>query len=69
MENRLKDRSIKACKNHLKNIDNLSKGKYVSYDYLNKCWICEKPFTFFDKITFNIKHSFEGNSHRGNCLK
>jgi hypothetical protein len=59
----------KATKRHLKNMEKLAYGKETKemYDYLDTCWICDKPITFWDRISFNVEHSFEGNSHRRNC--
>lgn len=37
-----------------------------AYGYLDSCYSCGKEFTFWDRITFNIQHSFIGNSHRRN---
>ena len=61
------EKSLEATKKHLKNIDDLAEGKDVSYDYLGICWVCGKPITFWDRLTFNCVHSFGGNSHRRNC--
>jgi len=60
-------KSLEATKRHLKIIEDLKKGKEVSYDYLETCWVCGNPITFFDRLTFNCIHSFEGNSHRRDC--
>ena len=65
----IQKKSIIATKRHLKNIDDFKKGKQVDYSYLDSCWICGKEFTFWDDITFNIRHSFEGNFHRRECLE
>jgi hypothetical protein len=37
------------------------------YGYLDYCWICDKKITFWDRLTFNCVHGFEGNAHRRNC--
>lgn len=63
----IQKKSMEATKKHLKNIENLAKGKEVSYDYLDICWICGNPITFWDRLTFDSVHSFEGNSHRRKC--
>lgn len=60
-------KGYEATKRHLKNIKDLSEGKEVSYDYLDYCWICRNKITFWDRLSFNCIHSFEGNSHRRNC--
>ena len=65
----VKEKSKIAVKRHLKNIENLAEGKETDYSYLNTCWRCGRRFSFWDKITFNITHSFEGNSHRRDCSK
>jgi len=67
MGNEIKQKSFEATERHLKIIEDLKKGKEVSYDYLDTCWICEKPISFWDRLTFNFVHSFEGNSHRRDC--
>jgi len=64
----IKERSVKATINHIRNMKKLSKGVMPDYSYLDTCWICGKKFTFWDKINFNVVHSFEGNSHRRNCI-
>lgn len=38
-----------------------------AYDYLNYCYCCGKEFTLWDRMTFNVSHSFMGNSHRRSC--
>lgn len=65
-------RSMNAVRHHLENIKKLAKNPSEKeleemYSYLDKCWICDKPITFWDRLTFNVKHSFEGNSHRRKC--
>jgi len=76
MKTTLKSKSKKAVENHLKVMNKMSKftNKEPSekelnemYSYLDKCWICERKFNFWDGISFNVVHSFEGNSHRRNC--
>ena len=64
------DRKImKATKHHLNNMKILSerepseKELEEMYSYLDTCWICDKPFTFLDRL-FNMQHSFEGNCHK-----
>jgi len=37
------------------------------YSYLNYCVVCGKEFTFWDRISFNMIHGFEGNAHRRDC--
>jgi len=70
----IEEQSIKATKNHLINIKRLEKGKPSKkeledmYSYLDYCWVCEREFSFWDRISFNIVHSFEGNSHKRNCI-
>jgi NAD-dependent DNA ligase len=49
-------------------LKDLSNGKFVYYDYLDKCWICDKKFKLWDKLSFNIVHGFGGNAHRRNCI-
>ena len=63
----IQKKSMEATKRHLRNLYNLSKGKEVSYEYLKTCWVCGKPITLWDRLTFNCVHSFEGNNHRRNC--
>lgn len=63
MENKI----IMAGKRHLENIDKLSKGEKTDYSYLDSCFLCDKKFSLWDKLTFNIQHSFGGNSHRRAC--
>jgi len=33
----------------------------------NYCVVCGKEFTFWDRISFNMIHGFEGNAHRRDC--
>lgn len=61
----IKARSLKATRRHLKNMEE----ENPCYDYLDICWVCNKKFTLFDRLTFNLVHSFEGNSHRRDCQK
>jgi hypothetical protein len=35
-----------------------------AYGYLDYCIYCEKPITFFNRLTFNVAHCMLGNSHR-----
>lgn len=69
-------KSKEATNRHLKILREISRNpnKEMSnkeieetYSYLDFCWICEKRITFLDRLTFNIQHSFEGNSHKRNC--
>jgi len=76
MKSNIERKSMKATNHHLKVIGKMSKfvnrepsGEELQemYGYLDKCWICGKEFTFWNRISFNVVHSFEGNSHRRNC--
>ncbi len=67
MGSKIQQRSLEATKRHLKNMEDLSDGKEVSYDYLDTCWVCGKSFSFWDRLSFNLVHSFKGNSHRRDC--
>jgi len=73
METEIDKKAFKAAEHHLDNIETLSKRKpsvkelVTMYSYLDNCWICGKQFTFLDRMTFNIQHSFCGNSHRRSC--
>jgi hypothetical protein len=78
MKQDIESKSRKAVENHFRVINKMSKfvkenkeplGKELQemYGYLDKCWVCGKEFTFLDRISFNVVHSFEGNSHRRNC--
>ena len=58
-----------AVERHFKNMNNLEQGKETDYSYLDTCWICDKPFTFWDRISFNVSHSIIGNCHRRDCKK
>jgi len=67
---KIKQKSIKAVKHHLDNIDILSKREPSTkelkkmYGYLASCWRCDKRiFLGFESYL----HSFEGNSHRFGC--
>lgn len=73
---KMMEKSKKATQRHLDNIEKLSKmsekeQKKVDlnemYGYLDYCWICDKPIRLWDRLTFNVVHSFEGNSHRRKC--
>lgn len=71
-EHQLEKKRIKAINHHLSNISKLAKNPTRKemekmYSYLDNCWICGKKLKFWDYITFNIIHTFEGNSHRRNC--
>jgi len=76
MKTDIESKSKKAVENHFKVINKMSKfiNKEPSekelqemYGYLDICWVCGRGFTFWDRISFNVVHSFEGNSHRRNC--
>jgi len=73
VKSEIEKKSREATNRHLNNIKRLSKGNpsmkelKEMYSYLDNCWICEKPITFWDRITFNSVHSFEGQSHKRNC--
>ena len=74
MDKKTIKKSKKAVRHHLNNMKYLEKNPNPSdeelekmYGYLDYCWICNKKFTFWDRLTFNMVHSFEGNSHRRNC--
>jgi hypothetical protein len=66
----LEKKQMKAVKRHLQNIKRLEKGNPTQkelgdmYGYLDSCWICEKKFTIWDRLLFNMQHSFEGNCHK-----
>lgn len=66
----LKKKQMIAVKRHLTNIKRLERGRPTQkelvdmYGYLDRCWICDKRFTFWDSLLFNIQHSFEGNCHK-----
>jgi hypothetical protein len=61
---------MKATKHHLDNIKILSerepseKELEEMYSYLNTCFLCGEPITFWNRLTFNVQHSFCGNSHK-----
>lgn len=40
-----------------------------AYGYLDYCLECGKPFTFWDRISFNKMHTFTGNFHSRDCHK
>lgn len=71
----LERRQIKAMNHHINNIKRLGKGNPTKkelkkmYSYLDSCWVCGKPITFLDRLTFNVQHSFEGNCHKRNCVE
>lgn len=73
-EQTFQERSLIATRHHLDNMKKLaerdpSKEELEKmYEYLDFCWVCGKPITFWNRITFNIQHSFEGNAHK-RCLK
>ena len=73
LKKEIERKSKKATDRHLNNIKLLSNKKLSEkeleemYGYLDYCWICEKPITFWDRLTFNVEHSFEGNCHRRSC--
>jgi len=41
----------------------------MNKNYLDSCYICGKPFTFWDRLTFNITYNFEENSPFVNSLE
>lgn len=69
-EKEIEIKSMKAVKRHMQNIKRLEKGNPTSkelvdmYGYLDSCWLCDKKFTMWDRLFFNIQHSFEGNCHK-----
>jgi len=70
---KMQDKVIMNGKRHLKNIKILSEREPSKeelkemYSYLNYCVVCGKEFTFWDRISFNMIHGFEGNAHRRDC--
>ena len=74
MNKKIEQKIMKATEHHLKNIKKLSKNPKPTakelkemYSYLDTCYICGKPITFWDRLTFNSQHDFCGNSHRRYC--
>ena len=74
-EESIEKKSERAVRHHLENMETLSKREPTAteleemYGYLDYCWICEKKFSFWDRISFNMVHGFEGNAHRRECHK
>ena len=74
LEKEIEKKRKKAVIHHLNNIKILSKRKpsikelEQMYSYLDYCFICQKPITLWDRLTFNVSHGFEGNAHRRDCI-